>query len=200
MTEKPRYRITAEGGEMLLSGLLWPLNSEVAWVGWPTAKMAPLNEPAKRIFQFWERWRGDGQIVGRFKPPTSSIANAIVLATPATIGRRERRPNDTWPSARIPDVPKPREIFPGMPEYEIASDAWYGADILAAGSKVVCCAWPTERHLLKPANDPAMAVASYFAEFEKHSDLLPGSWDEFSRAVVLPDLPRQRLPASGARR
>lgn len=202
MHEVPRYRVTAKTGAMLLGGILLPQHSVTEWNGWPTMALEPINTPAHRIFKFWERNHSDPTVCGRYVNPTSQITGTIRLASNAALGTRERDPHKSISFPRIPSIPKPAEMFPGMPVYRLLDEecAWYGGEIVERGTEVIFLGWPPER-LLDPANKPAELVLEYFLANAAHPrfEEIRAPWDEFTRSVVLPNLPAVRRPAYAMR-
>ena len=197
MSERPRYKITGPNHYPIMQ-IPHPPGTEFFHDGWLQNRgygVEPLNEPARRIFDYQQRVGITGWLP---RTPRNSDFGRIFLPDPAV--------HD--PSSNFVRVVSDNEALPNMPRYQaqaaidesqLPRGMRFPHRKIAAGEVVAIIGWPDGLWDFAPANAEERAVVSYYDENKDHPRLPSSPWCAFHRKIFLPKLPvqiRQRPAAA----
>ena len=180
LDEQPRYKIINEP-VCLNSGVIWPVGSELAVLGWLPGRGAnfePLNESARRIHRYQSARQA---LYGLPDSPFESKFGRIFLP---------------WTNMFDPSRPDRRALLdtdapPNMPRYRILSLASdWNHQKFTNGDVIAYAGWPLASLFLEPVDENAQRVAAYFEAFASHPQILSAPFCEFTLDVFLPELPK----------
>ncbi|MPZ39839.1 MAG: hypothetical protein GEU95_17620 [Rhizobiales bacterium] len=174
MNEAPRYRATADHTN--LGAGFYSKGKEITWPGWPktfSGSVEPVNEPARRVMQYWSKHRLDGRC-----PPSPYNAEHGRVFLPAHMPADSR-------STRLQSLP--REELPSMPKFRAVWRGEYGPRKVEIGEEVAFCGWPGSG--LEPINDEAKRVVAYYEIYRDNPRLLSSPYCEYAQEIFLPPLP-----------
>jgi hypothetical protein len=147
------------------------------WPRWNEGDAEPIDDEAKEISRWFAK---NGNEVLRLPPTPFDDAGNVYLPANCI----------DWRSTRLPGVDREQ---PTMPRYRVlARSIFVGPTEHHKGDEVTFCGWPPA-FALEPLNEPAKAVAAYFAEHSAHPQLPRSPWNEFAGgSLYLPELPAHR--------
>ena len=185
----PRYRIVAD--IVFISGCEFRRGAETTSRAWPSRDMEPLNEPARRIENFWARY----QAFPLF--PTSPVAGAHGFFLPAILPRSggpalKRVDAFNLPGTHLVSPVPADQVTPAMPTYKIANPhkrQHVGNHEYKPGSDFAWLAWPDPDEGFLPTNEQARRVVAYVAQYKDHPSILSAPWCWFRQDIYLPALP-----------
>ena len=181
LTAPPLYVVTADWVAVL--GIPHPKGAKFTSPGWPMNGVAPLNESARRIFDYWKIHQHNA-----FRPGALIDSDLGTIFLPAAYFD---------PRSVSLRALEPGHELPGMPLYRMGDNApgWMQQDPRfphykpQPGDVFAILSWPGRLDGLEPANAEAGAVVSYFDANRANPKLKPAPWCEYRRALVLPPLP-----------